>query len=103
LEAGHRVRATRRGSTKVEHLADLDIEWLDADLGSPDKLTAAFAGADVAFHCAAAVSVRRGVTAELTASNVGGTEHVLAAVRAAKVPRLVHTSSVVAVGLSTDG
>jgi uncharacterized protein YbjT (DUF2867 family) len=32
LAAGHRVRATRRGSTKAEHLDDLAIEWVEADL-----------------------------------------------------------------------
>jgi dihydroflavonol-4-reductase len=37
------------------------------------------------------------------AANVVGTDNVLAAVRAAGVPRLVHTSSVVAIGLSADG
>ncbi len=103
LDAGHQVRATRRVSTKVEHLADLAIDWVEGDLGDPERLTAAFRGADVVFHCAAQVSVRKGVTPELTAGNVTGTEHVLAAVRAAAVPRLVHTSSVVAVGLSSDG
>lgn len=103
IAAGHAVRATRRGATRVDHLADLPIAWVDADLAAPDQLTAAFRGADVVFHCAAAVGVRRGVSPAMHAANVTGTEHVLAAVRAAAVPRLVHTSSVVAVGLSTDG
>ncbi|MCA9676678.1 MAG: NAD-dependent epimerase/dehydratase family protein [Kofleriaceae bacterium] len=103
LGAGHRVRATRRASTRVAHLDDLAIEWVDADLADPGALTAAFDGADVVFHCAAAVGVRKGVSAAMRAANVDGTAHVLEAVRAARVPRLVHTSSVVAVGLSTDG
>jgi dihydroflavonol-4-reductase len=103
LDAGHRVRATRRASTRVDHLAGLAIEWVDADLGDPERLAGAFDGADVVFHCAAQVATRRGVTPALTAANVTGTAHVLAAVRAARVPRLVHTSTVGAVGLSTDG
>jgi len=103
IAAGHRVRATRRGSTKIDHLADLAIEWADADLADAPALAKACAGADVVFHCAAQVSVRKGVSRALEAANVGGTANVLAAVRDAKVPRLVHCSSVVAVGLSTDG
>ena len=103
LAAGHRVRAIRRDSTRVDHLADLAIEWVDGDLDSPDALRAAFAGADVVFHCAAAVGVTRGVPPAMERTNVAGTQHVVDAVRAAGVPRLVHTSSVVAVGLSTDG
>lgn len=103
VRAGHHVIATRRAGTRVEHLADVAIEWRDAELASVEALTAAFASADVVFHCAAAVSVVRDVTPAMRAANVTGTENVVAACIAAGVPRLVHTSSVVAVGLSTDG
>src|SRR5258706_5105118 len=74
---GHRVVATRRAGTKVAHLDDLAIEWRDADLASADALARAFAGADVVFHCAAAVSTRRDVTPELHDSNVTGTQRVI--------------------------
>jgi dihydroflavonol-4-reductase len=47
--------------------------------------------------------VRKEVTAEMTATNVTGTRNVIEAVAAAGVKRLIHTSSVVAVGLSEDG
>jgi dihydroflavonol-4-reductase len=103
LAAGHRVRATRRGSTRIAHLDDLAIDWVDADLASPEALTGAFRGADVVFHCAAQVGVRKGVSPEMHEANVTGTANVLAAVRAAEVPRLVHTSSCVTIGLSSDG
>lgn len=103
LAAGHQVRATRRAGTRVAHLGDLALTWFEADLADPAALTRAFAGADVVFHCAAVVSVRKGVTPALEAGNVTGTGNVLTAVREARVARLVHTSSVVAIGLSTDG
>jgi dihydroflavonol-4-reductase len=103
IAAEHQVVATRRAGSQVEHLADLPIEWVDAELGSVDALTRAFSGAACVFHCAAAVTVKREVTPEMTAANVTGTQHVIDACAAAKVPRLVHTSSVVAIGLSTDG
>ncbi|HEY4239952.1 MAG TPA: NAD-dependent epimerase/dehydratase family protein [Kofleriaceae bacterium] len=101
--AGHTVVATRRGGTKVAHLADVAIEWREADLSSAEALGAAFAGCDAVFHCAAAVGVTREVTPEMRATNVDGTAHVLTAIRAARVARLIHTSSVVAIGLSPDG
>ena len=100
---GHQLAAIRRAGTRIAHLDDLPIEWHDADLGQVEALTRAFAGAACVFHCAAAVSVKRAVTPEMTATNVTGTRNVIAAVIAAGVPRLVHTSSVVAVGLSPDG
>jgi len=103
LREGHRVRATRRATTRVDHVSDLAIEWVEGDLSSPDALIRAFRGADVVFHCAAAVGVRKGVSKEMHAANVVGTRHVVDAVRTAKVPRMVHTSSVVAIGLSDDG
>jgi len=100
---GHEVVATRRAGTRVAHLADLAIEWRDADLASPGALAAAFSGTAAVFHCAAAVTVQRAVSAEMKAANVTGTRHVLDACLAARVPRVIHTSSNVAVGLSTDG
>jgi dihydroflavonol-4-reductase len=103
IAAGHEVAALRRAGTRVSHLEDLAIAWHEADLGSTAAMARAFAGADCVFHCAAQVSVKRAVTPEMTATNVTGTANVIDAVIAAGVPRLVHTSSVVAVGLSTDG
>src|SRR5205814_1912172 len=100
---GHQVVAIRRAGTKTSHLDDVAIEWHDAELAAPDKMALAFHGAACVFHCAAAVSLKRSVTPEMTAANVTGTANVIEAVRAAGVPRLVHTSSVVAVGVSTDG
>jgi len=103
LAANHQVIATRRSGTQTRHLEDLPIQWVDADLSSIDALTRAFASTDAVFHCAAAVTVQREVTPQMTAANVTGTSNVIAAAVAARVPRLIHTSSVVAVGLSTDG
>lgn len=97
------VRATRRPSTKIDHLAHLDIEWVHADLDDRAGLTRAFTGADVVFHAAAAVEVAPRLTPTLQRANVAGTATVLAAMRAARAGRLVHVSSVAAIGLSTDG
>lgn len=103
VAAGHEVVATKRGATKLGHLDDLPIVWRDADLGNVDRLAAAFAGCEAVFHCAAAVSVERDVTPEMRDTNVTGTERVIEACRKANVKRLVHTSSVVAIGLTTNG
>src|ERR1044071_1830694 len=103
IAAGHQVVAIRRAGTRTRHLDDVAIEWHDAELGSTAAMTRAFQGAACVFHCAAQVSLRRTVSPEMSATNVVGTANVIDAVRAAGVPRLVHTSSVVAVGLSTDG
>lgn len=62
LRDGHRVVATKRASTKIDHLAHLKIEWRDADLSDVEALTKAFDGADVVFHCAVAVQISPRVT-----------------------------------------
>ena len=103
IAAGHQVVAIRRTAASAAHLDDLPIEWVTAGLDSVPALTAAFTGAAAVFHCAAAVSVVREVKPDMVAANVTGTEHVIAAVEAAGVARLIHTSSVSAVGLATDG
>ncbi len=103
IGAGHEVVAIRRAGSKVAHLEHLPIAWREAELGDTGAMTRAFEGSEAVFHCAAAVGVLKEVTPELTAANVTGTANVIDAVVTAKVARLVHTSSVVAVGLSTDG
>jgi dihydroflavonol-4-reductase len=102
LRDGHRVVATKRGSSKVAHLAHLDIDWRAGDLADVDSLTRAFEGADVVFHCAATVQITPRVTPLLRDGNIVGTDNVLSAVRRAKAKRLVHCSSVVASAI-TDG
>lgn len=103
IAAGHEVVAIRRSGSKVAHLDQLPITWREAELADTAALTRAFAGTEAVFHCAAAVGVVREVTPAMTAANVTGTANVIDAVIGAGVARLVHTSSVVAVGLSTDG
>jgi dihydroflavonol-4-reductase len=103
LAGGHHVVATRRRSTKLTHLDDLDVEWRTADLGDVDSLARAFAGVEAVFHCAAAVSVRKDITPEVEDTNVAGTRRVVAALRQAGRARLIHTSSIVTIGPSGDG
>lgn len=103
LRQGHSVRATRRANSRVAHLEAFAIDWCDADLGDEPALARAFEGADAVFHCAALVSIQRRASPALVAANVDGTRHVLAAMRSAGAGRLIHCSTVGAVGLSEDG
>jgi dihydroflavonol-4-reductase len=60
-------------------------------------------GADAVFHVAALYSLWRRDREALHRSNVLGTRAILAAARAAKVPRTVYTSSVAAIGVKSGG
>ena len=76
---------------------------MTADLADQAALSAAFEGADAVFHCAAAVSVKKKITKEIHDANVEGVRRVVLAAKERRVGRLVHCSTVNAVGLSEDG
>jgi dihydroflavonol-4-reductase len=99
----HEVVATKRGRSRVDHLAKVPIRWVEAGLDDSNALARAFEGCGAVFHCAAAVTIQFRVTKEIFAANVDGTRNVIDAVRRASVGRLVHCSTVGAIGLSVDG
>jgi dihydroflavonol-4-reductase len=100
LTHGFTVRALVRGS--APSLEGLAVERVAGDLFAP-SLSAAMHGSDVVFHVAAMYSLWRKDRAEVRRVNVEGTRLVLGAARRAGVPRVVHTSSVAAIGVRTDG
>jgi nucleoside-diphosphate-sugar epimerase/predicted dehydrogenase len=90
IDQGAEVRALIRPRSKVEHLAPLDIDWIEGDLRDSDRLANAMAGCEIVYHCAATT---RGPWSDYVAGTVQGTQHVLEAARAARVKRLVYLSS----------
>ena len=103
VRQGYAVRAIRRSPASTARLDGEPIEWVAGELEDVASLRSAFDGADVVFHCAASVTLDPQPTPEVVKTNVAGTRNVVEAVRATGVPRLVHCSSVVAVGLSENG
>jgi dihydroflavonol-4-reductase len=100
LDRGWRVRALLRG--EAPSLAGLDVERVRGDLFVPG-LAETMRGSDAVFHAAATYSLWHRDRAAVMRANVDGTRAVLAAARAAGVPRVVHTSSVAAIGVRDDG
>ncbi len=94
------MRALVRGA--APSLDGLAIERVAGDLFSP-TLSDAMKGCDVVFHVAAFYSLWRRDRNEVMRVNVEGTRLVLDAARRAGVPRVVHTSSVAAIGVRADG
>lgn len=87
VEQGDTVRTFAR---RAVHLTE--VEHVCGDLRDQAAVVRAVAGCDRVFHVAAHVAAS-GPYAEFEATNVGGTEHVLAACRAAGVGRLIYTST----------
>jgi len=100
LAEGWAVRALVRSD--APSLDGLAIERVAGDLFAP-HLAEAMTGSDALFHVAAHYSLWRRDRTALLRDNVDGTRAVLAAARRAHVPRVVHTSSVAAIGVRRDG
>lgn len=88
------VRALVRATADLTPLEGLQCEKVVGDVTDAASLAPAFEGADVVFHVAGLVSITAGREALLHQVNVEGTRNVVEACIAAKVRRLVYTSSV---------
>lgn len=103
IERGVEVGAlTRRGAAGRDDLPD-GVHWVAGDLLAPEGWRERLHGCDVVFHAAALYSPRPEDAGQMHAVNVSGTRHLLAAAAAAGVPRVVHTSTIGAVGRPADG
>jgi dihydroflavonol-4-reductase len=103
LARGHRLRVlVRRGSDR-RNLAGLEVETVQGDLADPPSLAAAAAGCRYVVHVAADYRIWVPDPDAMLRANVAGTEALMRAALAAGAERIVHCSSVAALGLSADG
>lgn len=89
---GIAVRALARSAAAEAEVRSRGAGPVRGNIDDEAVLRAGMAGCDVVFHAAAIVD-EWGDEREFYNVNVGGTKHVLAAARAAGVPRLVHVST----------
>jgi dihydroflavonol-4-reductase len=100
------VRPAAPGSRRIDLLAGLPVEIAPGDLRDAGSLRDAVAGCDVVYHCAADYRLftpDASDTRDMFASNVTGTDNLLAACAEAGSGRVVYTSSVGALGLEPGG
>lgn len=74
-----------------------DVTFVGGDIRDAAAMTDACAGADLVFHNASLVHTKQNREEDVWSVNLGGTEAMLAACRAARVARLVYVSSASAV------
>lgn len=103
VETGHEVAALCRPASSRSHLAGLAIRWTEGDLLDEAALAAGMADCEAVFHSAAVLGIWKGLAVRQRETNVLGTRAVCAAALKAGISRLVHTSSIVAVGLPAEG
>ena len=95
---GHRIRILARNNSPLWPFEGLNIEVARGDITDINSLHHAIKGCETVFHLAGLVVVSPFVREWAERINVEGTRNILAACRRIPIKRLIHTSSIVAVG-----
>jgi len=103
LQRGYSVRILRRSSSNTQLIDHLPVEHSIGDVRDIESLRKATAGIDFVFHTAAMVSFLKQHRDDQMEINVGGTRNVVQACLSSGIHRLVHTSSIAAIGYSKNG
>lgn len=103
LAAGRKVRALLRPSSDRRNVEGLAVDVRLGSLTEPRSLAAAIEGCDALYHVAADYRLWVRNPAEMYACNVDGTRSLMEAALAARVGRIVYTSSVATLGWRADG
>jgi dihydroflavonol-4-reductase len=102
VERGDEVRVLVRDRSRLDNIEDLPVERTTGDILDRRSLRRALRGVDRLFHVAGMTSLRASRQA-LFRVNVVGTRTVLEEALRAGVERVVHTSSVAAIGPAPRG
>lgn len=100
---GDRVRVLARPGADLRALAGVQYDLVSGDLRQPAQLEEAVKGCAEVYHVAADYRLWVPDPAPMYATNVEGTRNLIAAARRHGVGRLVHTSTVGALGVPAGG
>ncbi len=103
LKAGHDVRLLVRNNSDKRNIENLPVEVIEGDLRDHHSLEYAVKGCDTLFHVAADYRLWVPDPQTMYAINVQGTRALIIAAANAGLEKIVYTSSVAALGLTTDG
>jgi dihydroflavonol-4-reductase len=101
--AGAIVRVLARPRADRRALEGVRVEFVDGDLLDPASVRRAMTGVHTVYHVAADYRLWAPDPSVIYRTNVDGTRTVLEAAGDAGVARIVHTSSVGALGIPADG
>jgi len=100
---GDTVRVLKRRRTPPTLLEGLPVEIAEGDVTDFDSVVAASRGVEGIYHVAGLVSYWRPRRDWMYRVNIDGPRHVVEAAVRNGVRRVVHTSSIAAIGFRTDG
>jgi dihydroflavonol-4-reductase len=99
-ERGDDLRLLARRTAELGHLAGIDFDRATGDITDRRAVNRAMDGVDRVFHVAGRTSLRRRDREAVFDANLRGARTIFAAALEAKVERLVHTSTVGAIGVA---
>jgi dihydroflavonol-4-reductase len=99
------IRALRRPGSAMDLAAEAagQVEWIEGDVLDPVLLEEAMQGVSQVYHCAALVSFDQRHRQQMMAVNVQGTANVVNAALYVGIDKLVHLSSISALGRTRNG
>lgn len=107
VEQGYSVRAIRRNTSKFPFYIPAEVfqkvEWVEGDVLDVVSLEDAMEGIDTVIHSAAIVSFHKRDRKHMYDINVNGTANVVNVALQKNIMRLVHISSIAAIGRTTHG
>lgn len=97
-----KVTALKRKNSDLSLLQDIShkIEWVEGDIMDQFLLEKQLSGAEAVIHCAAIVSFNKKDAGLMHKINVEGTGNVVNLCLKLNIPRLIHISSIAAIGRS---
>lgn len=98
---GHEVAALVRKNSDLSDLKDVKANYAYGDVTDLDSLKENFKNKDVIFHLAGVVAYKKSDRPLMEKVNVQGTANVIQVCAEQNIPKLLHLSSVVAIGAQT--
>ena len=102
IERGDEVVAFVRPTADLSSLDGLELTYFKGDMQDADAIMAAAADTEIIYHLAANYDLRAKSEEDIIAPAIRGAESIFNAAKSHGVKRVVFTSSIVAVGTSTD-
>jgi nucleoside-diphosphate-sugar epimerase len=107
IEKGHNVRALRRAESKLPFFIPTEIldkvEWVEGDVLDIISLQDAMEGIDAIIHAAGIVSFSADKKKNMFQVNVDGTANIVNVALEKNIRRIIHISSVAALGRTESG
>ncbi|MEM7008905.1 MAG: SDR family oxidoreductase [Thermodesulfobacteriota bacterium] len=103
VDRGEHVKVLLRESSRTSNIDDIDVERVYGDVLDLDSVAAAVKDCDTVYHTAGVASFRKEDYEKMEAVNVQGTKNVMEQALKAGVSKVVHTSSIAAIGVDLNG